>query len=137
MPQETAASGGFGPHNADVSKLIEPSIRTALPHYLPLGVFPLILAAAAYGGWWLLPPFLFFAAATPLDRALGLDGRNMDPAKVPGRRLIWHNLPVWCWAFVWRVTLVFGLWQILVAISCLCMTMPATAGDYASCFSTG
>ena len=115
MPQETAASGGFGPHNADVSKLIEPSIRTALPHYLPLAVFPLILAAAAYGGWWLLPPFLFFAAATPLDRALGLDGRNMDPSKAPGRRLIWHNLPVWCWAFLWPVTLVFGLWQILVA----------------------
>ena len=115
MPQETAAPGGFGPHKADLSKLIEPSIRTALPHYLPLGIFPLILAAAAYGGWWLLPPFLFFAAATPLDRALGLDGRNMDPAKAPWRRLLWHNLPVWCWAFLWPATLVFGLWQILVA----------------------
>ena len=115
MPQETAAPGGFGPHKADLSELIEPSIRTALPHYLPLGIFPLIFAAAAYGGWWLLPPFLFFAAATPLDRALGLDGRNMDPAKAPWRRLLWHNLPVWCWAFLWPATLVFGLWQILVA----------------------
>ena len=115
MPQETAAPGGFGPHKADFSKLIEPSIRNALPHYLPLGIFPLIFAAAAYGGWWLLPPFLFFAAATPLDRALGLDGRNMDPAKAPWRRLLWHNLPVWCWAFLWPATLVFGLWQILVA----------------------
>ena len=115
MPQETVAPGGFGPHNADLSKLIEPSIRTALPHYLPLGIFPLIFVAAAYGGWWLLPPFLFFAAATPLDRALGLDGRNMDPAKAPWRRLLWHNLPVWCWAFLWPATLVFGLWQILVA----------------------
>ena len=115
MPQDTAATGGFGPHKADTPELIEPSIRTALPHYLPLGIFPLILAAAAYGGWWLLPPFLFFAAVTPLDRALGLDGRNMDPAKAPARRLRWHNLPVWAWAFLWPPTLIFGLWRILVA----------------------
>ena len=115
MPQETAATGGLGPQAADARKLIEPSIRTALPHYLPLGIFPLILAAAAYGGWWLLPPFLFFAAATPLDKALGLDGRNMDPAKAPARRLLWHNLPVWAWAFLWPPTLIFGLWRILVA----------------------
>ena len=115
MPQDTAAAHGPGPQNVDISKLIEPSIRTALPHYLPLGIFPLIFAAAIYGGWWLLPPFLFFAVAAPLDRALGLDGRNMDPAKAPGRRLLWHNLPVWAWAFLWPATLVFGLWQILVA----------------------
>ena len=115
MTQETAATSGFGPDKADIPKLIEPSIRTALPHYLPLGIFPLIVAAAIYGGWWLLPPFLFFAAATPLDRALGLDGRNMDPAKAPARRLLWHNLPVWAWAFLWPPTLILGLWRILVA----------------------
>ena len=115
MPQETAATGGFGPQKADIAKLIEPSIRNALPHYLPLGIFPLIIAAALYGGWWLLPPFLFFAAATPLDRALGVDGRNMDPARAPARRLLWHNLPVWTWALLWPLTLIFGLWRILVA----------------------
>ena len=115
MPPDTAATRGLGPHEEGISTLIEPSLRTALPHYLPLGIFPLIFAASIYGGWLLLPPFLFFALAGPLDKALGLDGRNMDPAKAPARRLFWHNLPVWCWAFLWPPTLIFGLWQILVA----------------------
>ena len=66
-------------------------------------------------GWWLLPAFLFMSVAGPLDKALGLDGRNMDPAKTPERRLLWHNLPVWAWAFLWPPTLIIGLWQILVA----------------------
>ena len=115
MPQDTAISVGLGPDKADITQHIEPSIRNALPHYLPLGIFPLLLAAAAYGGWWLLPAFLFMSVAGPLDRALGLDGRNMDPAKTSERRLLWHNLPVWAWAFLWPPTLVFGMWQILVA----------------------
>ena len=105
----------MGPNKADITPHIEPSILNALPHYLPLGIFPLILAAAVYGGWWLLPPFLFMSVAGPLDRALGPDGRNMDPANTPERRLLWHNLPVWTWAFLWPPTLIFGMWQILVA----------------------
>ena len=105
----------MGPDKADITPHIEPSILNALPHYLPLGIFPLILAAAVYGGWWLLPPFLFMSVAGPLDRALGPDGRNMDPANTPERRLLWHNLPVWTWAFLWPPTLIFGMWQILVA----------------------
>ncbi len=100
---------------ADITQQIEPSVRNALPHYLPLGIFPLLLAAAMYGGWWLLPPFLFMSVVGPLDRALGPDGRNMDPEKTPERRLLWHNLPVWIWAFLWPPALIFGMWQILVA----------------------
>ncbi len=115
MPQDTAVGSGLGPDKADITQQIEPSIRNALPHYLPLGIFPLLLAAAAYGGWWLLPPFLFMSVVGPLDRALGLDGRNMDPENTPERRLLWHNLPVWTWAFLWPPMLVFGMWQILVA----------------------
>ncbi len=115
MSQDTAVGGGLGPDNADVTQPIEPSIRNALPHYLPLGIFPLLLAAVMYGGWWLLPPFLFMSVVGPLDRALGPDGRNMDPENTPERRLLWHNLPVWTWAFLWPATLVFGMWQILVA----------------------
>ena len=115
MPQDTAMGKGLGPNKADVTPYIEPSIRNALPHYLPLGIFPLILVAALYGGWWLLPAFLFMSVAGPLDRALGVDGRNMDPRNTPERRLLWHNLPVWTWAFLWPPTLIFGLWQILVA----------------------
>ena len=115
MPQDTAVGGDSGPDKADLTQHIEPSIRNALPHYLPLGIFPLLLAAAIHGGWWLLPPFLFMSVAGPLDRALGPDGRNMDPERTPERRLLWHNLPVWTWAFLWPPTLIFGMWQILVA----------------------
>ena len=105
----------MSPNEAAITPSIEPSMRNALPHYLPLCIFPLLVVAAMHGGWWLLPPFLFMSVAGPLDRALGLDGRNMNPAKTPERRLIWHNLPVWAWAVVWPPTLVFGMWQILVA----------------------
>ena len=104
----------MGSNETDVAQRIEPSVLNALPHYLPLGIFPLIVAAAIYGGWWLLPPFVFMSVAGPLDRALGVDGRNMDLEKTPERRLFLHNLPVWIWAFLWPPTLVFGMWQILV-----------------------
>ncbi len=115
MPRDIAVGGGIGPNKADVTPHIEPSILNALPHCLPLGIFPLIWLAAIYGGWWLLPAFLFMSTPAPLDRALGADGRNMDPENTPERRLIWHNLPVWTWAFLWPPTLIFGMWQILVA----------------------
>ena len=115
MPQDTAVGGDLGPDKADITQHIEPSLLNALPHYLPLGIFPLLLAAAIHGGWWLLPPFLFMSVVGPLDRALGPDGRNMDPEKTPERRLLWHNLPVWGWAFLWPPTLILGMWQILVA----------------------
>ncbi len=115
MPQDTAVGGGVGPDKAAITQPVEPSIRNAVPHYLPLGIFPLILVAALYGGWWLLPAFLYMSVVGPLDRALGTDGLNMDPANTPERRLIWHNLPVWAWALLWPPTLIFGMWQILVA----------------------
>ena len=115
MSEDSAVGSGIDPIKADRPPYIQPSIRNALPHYLPLGIFPLLFLAAVHGGWWLLPPFLFMSVAGPLDKALGLDGRNMDPAKTPERRLLWHNIPVWTWAFLWPPLLIFGLWQILVA----------------------
>ena len=115
MPQNPVASGGSGPGGAEATRRIEPSILTALPHYLPLAVFPLILLGALYGGWWLLPPLVFMSLAGYLDRALGRDGQNMDPSNTPEHRLFWHNLPVWSWSFLWPPTLVFGMWQILAA----------------------
>ncbi|MCE2493739.1 MAG: fatty acid desaturase [Alphaproteobacteria bacterium] len=117
MAQDAAVGGGVDPNKADIAQRVEPSLLNALPHYLPLGIFPLIYLAASYGGWWLLPPLLFMSVAGPLDRALGLDGRNMDPANTPKRRLLWHNFPVWTWALLWPPTLIFGMWQILVAPS--------------------
>ena len=115
MAQQTGV--GVVPDQGEtvIGQRVEPDIFNALPHYMPLGIFPLIFLAAVYGGWWLLPPFLFMSVAGPLDRALGRDGRTMDPAGTPQRRLIWHNVPVWAWAVLWPPTLVFGLWQILVA----------------------
>ena len=114
MPQDAPASVGSGPNGVHIVRQIEPSILNALPHCLPLGVFPLIFLAAIYGGWWLLPAFLFMSVAGPLDRMLGRDGRSMDPAKTSERHLLWHNLPVWSWAVLWPPTLIFGMWQILV-----------------------
>ena len=115
MPQATAIDDGLGPNSAAAKQQIEPSILNAIPHFLPLVVFPLIFLAEIYGGWWLLPAFLFMSVAGPLDRVLGHDGRNMDPTATEERRLLWHNLPVWGWAFLWVPTLIFGMWQILVA----------------------
>ena len=115
MPQDAGAGSSPGSGRADPVRFAEPSILAALPHYLPLAIFPLILAAVVHGGWWLLPPLLFMGVAGPLDRVLGQDGRNLDPARLPERRLFWHNLPVWTWAVLWPPVLVFGLWQILVA----------------------
>ncbi len=105
MPQDAALSAGSGPNGADPVRRIEPSFLHALPHYLPLGVFPLILAAAAYGGWWLLPPILFMILTAPLDRTFGRDGRSLDPAATPERGLVGYNLPVWLWAVLWPATL--------------------------------
>ncbi len=110
----TAVISGSDQGNTDTTRQIEPSIFTALPHYLPLGVFPLIILAALNGGWWLLPPLVFMSLSWSFDRVFGRDGRNMDPWSTPKHRLIWHNLPVWTWAFLWPPTLIFGVWQILV-----------------------
>ena len=95
--------------------MLEPSLRNALPHFLPLAIFPLIVAALLQGGWWIAGPFAFFALVGPLDAAFGDDERNMNPGKTSERQLFWHNLPVWGWALLWPPTLVFGLWQILAA----------------------
>lgn len=115
MSQDTATDRGMGSTKPDLARYIEPSILNALPHYLPLGIFPLLFLALIYGGWWLLPPFLFMSVAGLADKLLGADGRNIDPKSTPERRLIWHNLPLWGWAFLWPPTLIFGMWQILVA----------------------
>ena len=115
MPQDATLNGASNLNEVDGTKPTAPSFLNALPHYLPLGIFPLIVLAAFYGGWWLLPAFVFMGVSGPLDRALGLDGRNMDPAIASERRLFWHNLPVWLWAFLWPGTLIFGMWQILAA----------------------
>ncbi len=97
------------------TQFIEPSFLNALPHYSPLAVFPLLFLALLYGGWWMLGPFLFMSLASFLDPVFGVDGLNMNPRGVSERSFMWYNIPVWTWAFLWPPTLIFGLWQILVA----------------------
>ena len=104
---------GFeGPEN---KKIIQPSIFTAIPHYLPLGIFPLIFLAATLGGWWLLPAFVFMSVTGLFDKMLGVDGKSIDPYETTEKGLFWHNLPVWIWACLWPITLIYGMWQILIA----------------------
>ena len=95
-------------------KVIEPSFLNALPHFLPVVVFPLIFAAAINGGWWIVGPLIFFMIVGPLDLAFGKDDRNMDPESRPESSLFWYNLPVWLWALLWPLTFVFTLWQIFI-----------------------
>ena len=94
---------------------IEPSFANALPHYLPLVVFPLLVLASLYGGWWLIGPFVFMSLASILDKVVGFDGLNMSPKGVSDRQFIWYNIAAWGWAFLWPPTLAFGMYQILMA----------------------
>ncbi|MCY4548326.1 MAG: fatty acid desaturase [Defluviicoccus sp.] len=110
MAENIALPDGPNPATA---RTVEPSFGGALPHFLPLAIFPLIVLALIHGGWWIAAPFAFFMLAGPLDIAIGDDERNMDPAGTPEGRLFWHNLPVWLWALLWPPIFVFGLWQIL------------------------
>ena len=115
MAEESKMAEDLSSQKLGLADYIEPSLLNALPHYLPLLIFPLLLLALVFGGWWLLAPFLMMSIVGPFDRLLGMDTRNIDPKKTPERHLFWHNLPVWLWALLWPPTLVFGMWQILVA----------------------
>ncbi|MYJ71869.1 MAG: hypothetical protein F4092_08895, partial [Rhodospirillaceae bacterium] len=89
MAENIAVPDGPDPAAA---RTVEPSFFNALPQFLPLAVFPLIVLALIYGGWWIVAPLVFFMLAGPLDLAFGDDERNMDPAKTPERKLFWQNL---------------------------------------------
>ncbi len=111
---DTAMADDISPKKPQVQKVVEPTIWNAIPHYLPLGIFPLIILAAIYGGWWLLPAFIFMSVTGLFDKLLGVDGRSFNPKTTPESRLLWHNLPVWLWAVLWPITLIFGMWHILI-----------------------
>ncbi len=109
-----ADSSSLNAETAGRLGMIKPSIFNALPYFLSLAVFPLVALAAVYGGWWIAGPFLFLWIAEGLEAQFGVEERNMDPKKTLERQLFWYKLPVWLWAVLWPVTLVFSLWQILV-----------------------
>ena len=115
MTQDTVNVGQIGSNDSNLKNYTNPTIFSAIPHYLPLGIYPLIFLAAVYGGWWLIPAFVFMSLTGLFDKWLGVDGKSIDPYKTTEKGLFWHNLPVWIWAFMWPVTLIFGMWMILMS----------------------
>ena len=114
MAEVAAEPSGLSGGAAADRAAVQPSLWRALPHFLPLLIFPLIVNAALQGSWWIAAPFVFFMLAGPFDVALGADERNMDPAKTPERRLLWYDLPVWLWGIFWPLTFAFTLWQMFI-----------------------
>ena len=115
MAQNAAETGDLNAATAGGLGSVEPSFRNALPHFLALAIFPFVINAAIHGGWWIALPLAFYWFVSLFEARLGEDERNMDPEHTPEGRLFWYKLPVWTWAVLWPVTLVFSLWQMLVA----------------------
>ena len=104
------SSGSPGP-----GEVLDPSFGNALPYFIPVAIFPLVVAAAMYGGWWLAGPFAFFWIADNLDTALGTEERNLDRTRAGRGRMVWYKLAVWVWVALYPPTLVFALWQMFAA----------------------
>ena len=96
-------------------RVVQPSVSNALPHFAPLVIFPLVVAAVMRGGWWIAAPFVFLMLAGQFDRVFGVEERNMDPATTHESQLFVYKLSLWLWAAFWPVIFVFSLWQMLVA----------------------
>ncbi len=107
--------GGLGAGENPQGGIIEPTVWAALPYFISLLVFPLVMLAATHGGWWLLGPAVYFMLAGWFDKLFGTETRNMDPDHTLESQLILYKLAIWAWAMLWLVTLVYALWQILVA----------------------
>ena len=114
MAEAGAEPSGLGAGKAARGGLAQPSFGSALPHFMPLLIFPLIVNAALQGSWWIAAPFVFFMLAGPLDIAFGTDEHNMDLKKTSEGWLFLYNMPVWLWVLLWPLTFAFTLWQILV-----------------------
>ena len=114
MAERKTELGGLNTTAAGAGGAINPSIRNALPYFMPLVVFPLIISAVLYGGWWITGPIVFIMLVESLDGAFGSEERNMDFDMTPESQLFWYELTVWAWAVLWPVTFVFALWQILI-----------------------
>ena len=112
MAESSANPGGTSAETATAQEFVQPSVLNALPHFLLLLIFPLVICAALYGGWWIMGPFLFIWLENTLDLYLGLEERNMDPWGTRDSQLYVYNLAVWMWAVLWPVVLVLVLWQI-------------------------
>ena len=114
-----AQQQGLGAGTGGNGTALPLSIVHALPFFMSLAIFPLLVNAALLGGWWIAVPFVFAAFAGQLDPLFGMENRSaelnpeLDPAGHSA--LIWYKLPLWLWAALWPPTLAFALWQMLVA----------------------
>ncbi|MEY3003642.1 MAG: hypothetical protein RLZZ491_818 [Pseudomonadota bacterium] len=80
----------------------------ALPFWMSLALFPLIVFVATQGGWWLaVMPMATWLLFSALDAVLGLELENADP-ETPPAQLFWHRLVTLIWLPVQLVT-IFGL----------------------------
>jgi len=111
MATNQAETTGPGIGSPEPGEVLDPSFANALPYFIPVAIFPLIVAAAMYGGWWLAGPFAFFWIADNLDTVLGTEERNLDRTQSGGGRMVWYKLAVRAWAALYPPTLVFALWQ--------------------------
>ena len=114
MAVGNAESGQLGVGAAGTGGALEPTIRTALPYFISLSVFPLVLMAATFGGWWIIGPMAYFSLASWFDKLFGEEKRNMDPDGTLESQLVLYRMAIWAWSGLWLVTLVYTLWQILV-----------------------
>ena len=84
----------------------------ALPFFLSYLTVPFVVVAALYGGWFIALPFIWgWVIITLLDRVMGLNTENMDPA-TRDSVLFWHNMVVWAWVPTQMILMAFVFWQI-------------------------
>lgn len=80
----------------------------ALPFWMSLALFPLILFVAGQGSWWLLAmPLATWWLFMALDAVLGLELENADP-ETGEEQLFWYKLVTLIW-FPLQLATIFGL----------------------------
>ncbi len=115
MAENKLEPNGMGGGAAATAGLIRPSIGNALPYFVSLAVFPLVINASIRGGWWIAAPYLFLLIPDLFDAMFGVEERNMDPRKTRDGDLFVYKLSLWLWAVLWPSTLIFTLWQLLAS----------------------
>ncbi|MEO1491223.1 MAG: alkane 1-monooxygenase [Pseudomonadota bacterium] len=83
----------------------------ALPFAVSFTLTPLVVMSALYGGYWIMGPFVWgWVCISLLDRALGKNTQNMDPATADST-LFWHSLITWIWVPIQMVLMALCLYQ--------------------------
>ncbi|MEM7743406.1 MAG: alkane 1-monooxygenase [Pseudomonadota bacterium] len=86
----------------------------ALPFFVSYITIPLVALAATFGGWWIALPFFWgWVAVTLLDRVMGLNTKNMDPA-TEGKLLTWYNMVTWSWVPLQTVLFLYAMYQMTI-----------------------